>query len=339
MKISILLPVYNVEKFLAQTLESLAGQTFRDFELVAVDDCSTDKSPEILRQFAPKFPAINIIRNSANQHLARTLNIGLRACRGEYVYRIDADDWLLPDCLEKMVKTLERSPAANAVVCDTLRVDGDGRPRRVWLNLLEDYYLKKNELFRVAFGGIPCLIRKDVFFAAGLHDESLRAASDRDIGVKMVKHINIVGLPERLYMYREHGGNITNSSGAYKNSREYLEHFRKLPERFFTPADYISDWAQVKRFKDLPADFAAARRRKYANTIARCALHLARLGLKREALAELQKAEFLAPDCNYSAFAWLIRIGFRDLRKFWVNMNCWFKYAYDDFYMVDVKNP
>ncbi|GBR77324.1 putative glycosyl transferase [Candidatus Termititenax persephonae] len=235
-----------------------------------------------------------------------------------------------------MVKALERNPAANAVVCDILRVDSEDRPRSVWLNLLADYYLKKNELFRVAFGGIPCLIRRDVFLAAGLHEESLRASSDRDIGVKMVKHINIVGVPERLYMYREHGGNITSNSRAYKRSPEYREHFRRLAARYFAPEDYLNDWAEVRRFQDLAADYAVERRRKYANTILRCALQLAVLGRKKEALAELPKAAFLAPEVNYSAFAALLRLGFRDLRNFWVNMNCWFKYAYDDYFLVDV---
>ena len=339
MKISVLMPVYNVEKFLTQTLQSLAAQTFRDFELIAVDDCSTDRSPEILHEYSAQLPSCRIIRNSVNRHVSASRNIGLRAAQGEYIYCIDSDDWLLPDCLEKMVKVLERNPSANAVVCDSLRVDADDKPRRIWFNLLEDYYLKKNQLFRVAFGNIPCLIRKDIFFAAGLYDETLRAAVDRDIGIKMVKHINIVGIPERLYIYREHSSNITHNSAAYKNSREFQEHFRKLTKKYFTPADYINDWEQVKKFRELDADFAEARRHKYANTILKCALHLALLGHKTEALAEIKKAEFLAPEIKYSAFAVLIRLGFRNLRKFWVNMNVWFKYAYDDYYMVDVKNP
>lgn len=336
MKISVVCPIYNSEKFLAQTLEALAEQTFRDFELIAVDDCSSDNSPEILRQFAPRFSKINIIRNSTNQHAARTMNVGLKACQGDYVFRMDSDDWLLPDSLEKMVKTLEHNPAANAVVCDTLRINEQTKAQRVLLNLLEDYYLKKNALFRLAFGGQPCLIRRDVWFAAGLHTEHLRASSDREICIKMVKHINIVGIPERLYMYREHSENITSNSYAYKHSPEYLAHFRRLIEKTFKPEDYINNWEQVKRFKDLSADFMAARRQKYANVILRCALQLAALGRRQEALAELKKAQFLAPQVNYTAFDVLLKLGVKNLHKFWINMNCWFKYAYDDLNMVDV---
>ena len=337
MKISILLPVYNMEKYLAQTLTAIAEQTFREFELIAIDDCSTDNSPEILRQFASKFPSLKIIRNSTNQHAAGTMNIGLKACQSDYVFRNDADDWLRPDALEKMIKTLEKDTSLNAVVCDALRVDAQGQPKRLLLTLTEDYFLKKCELFRMAFGGQPCLIRRDVWFAAGLHAEHLRAGSDRDIGIKMIRHIRIAGIPERLYIYREHADNITSNSKGYKNSPEYLEHFRRLTESVFRPEDYINDWAQVRRHKTLEFDYAPERQRKYANTILRCALHLALLGRRPEALEELKKAQFLAPRINYQAFALLLRLGVRDLRNFWVNMNCWFKYAYDDLNIVDLK--
>ncbi|MDR1997926.1 MAG: glycosyltransferase [Candidatus Margulisbacteria bacterium] len=336
MKLSILLPVYNIEKYLAQALDSLAAQTYRDFELVLVDDASTDSTPEIIRSYAARFPALQLIRNPANQHLARTLNIGLKACRGEYVFRLDGDDYAAPDILEKMVRALEREPAANAVVCDRLRVNADGTPRRLWLTLTEDYYLKKDGLFRVAFGGQPCLIKKAVFFAAGLHAENLRSSSDRDICIKMARHINITGIPERLYFYRENPDNITSNSYAYKNSPAYLEYFRRLTDSTFRPEDYINDWALVRRFQTLDFDYAAARRQKYANIILRCALRLAAYGRRRAALAELKKAEYLAPQLNYSAFALAVALGFKNLHKFWVNMNCWFKYAYDDLNMLEL---
>ncbi|MDR2430887.1 MAG: glycosyltransferase family 2 protein [Candidatus Margulisbacteria bacterium] len=337
MKISVLLPVYNIENYLAATLASLAEQTFRDFELVCVDDASSDSTPEIMRGYAAKFPALRIIRNETNQRLARTLNIGLKACQGEYIFRLDGDDLLTPDALEKMAGALERFPRANAVVCDRLHINKAGEPFRVSLTLTEDYYLKKNMLFRTAFGGQPCLIERAVWFAAGLHSEFLRAASDRDIGLKMVRHIQIAGLPERLYLYREHAANTTSGSGAYKNSAEFQEHFRRLTDRVFQPEDYVNDWAMVKRHKALDFDYAGERNKKYANTILRCALCLAARGQKKEALAEIKKAEFLAPRINYAAFAALIALGFRDLQKFWVNMNCWFNYAYDENNIVELK--
>lgn len=336
MKISILLPVYNIAKYLPATLDSLSAQTFRDFEIVCVDDASSDNTLEIMQEYASKFPVVNIVRNATNQRLARTLNIGLQACRGEYIFRIDGDDLLTPDALEKMMRTLEQNPQANAAVCDREHIDENGRPYRLSLTLTEDYYLKKNMIFRTAFGGQPCLIKKDVWFAAGLHSEFLRAASDKDMGLKMVKHINIVGLPERLYIYREHRANTTSNSGSYKNSAEFQNHFRELTDSVFTAEDYINAWDMIKRHKTLEFDYAKERQKKYANTILRCALHLAELGRKKDALAEIKKAEFLAPQINYKAFVWLIKLGCKNLRKFWTNMNCWFNYAYDENNVVNI---
>jgi hypothetical protein len=234
-----------------------------------------------------------------------------------------------------MLKTLAQNPQANGVVCDRLHIDTDGQPKRMSLTLTEDYYLKKNILFRTAFGGQPCLIRKDIWFAAGLFNENLRFLEDYEMGLKMTQHIHIVGVPERLYFYREYDGNMTSRSRKDKTPQTRA-HIQSLKNMLFTPADYISDWEQVKRHNDLLFDYAIERHKKYANTILRCALHLAALGHRSDALAEIKKAEYLAPNINYSAFAFLLKLGFKNLDRFRINMNCWFNYAYDDHNVVNV---
>ncbi|MDR1453259.1 MAG: glycosyltransferase [Candidatus Margulisbacteria bacterium] len=336
MKISVLLPAYNAAPYLPLTLDALAGQTFRDFEIVFVDDCSTDGTLAIMQNNAARFPAAQIMHNKTNQKLARALNIGLRRCQGEYIFRLDADDLLTPDALEKMLKTLAQNPQANGVVCDRLHIDAAGRPQRMSLTLTENYYLQKNILFRTAFGGQPCLIRKDIWSAAGLFNADLRFWEDYAMGLKMARHIHIVGVPERLYLYREYAGNMTSRSRQDKTAqaRAYIQN---LKNTLFTPADYSNAWEQVKRHKDLLFDFAAERNQKYANIILRCALHLAALGRRSDALAELKKAEYLAPQINYSAFAFLLKLGFKNLDKFRVNMNCWFNYAYDDHHVIPLQ--
>ena len=335
MKISVLLPAYNAARYLPETLNSLAGQTFQDFEIVFVDDCSTDDTLAVMQNNTARFPAVQIIHNETNQKLARTLNIGLRRCQGEYVFRIDADDLLAPDGLEKMLKTLAQNPQATGVVCARLHIDAAGQPTRLSLTLTEDYYLQKNILFRTAFGGQPCLIRKDIWFAAGLFNADLRFWEDYEMGLKMARHIHIVGVPERLYLYREYTGNMTSRSRQDKTAQTRAQ-IQNLKNTLFTPADYINDWEQVKRHKDLLFDYAVERNQKYANLILRCALQLAALGRRSDVLAELKKAEYLAPQINYGVFAFLLKLGFKNLDKFRVNMNCWFNYAYDDHHVIAV---
>lgn len=101
--ISIILPVYNVELFLDRCLASLIRQTYKDFEIIAVDDKSTDSSLSILYEWKERDNRLKIVENDENQGLSRVRNIGMKHAVGEYIYFLDSDDWLDPDYLEKML--------------------------------------------------------------------------------------------------------------------------------------------------------------------------------------------------------------------------------------------
>lgn len=113
--ISVIFPVYNTESYLPQAMESLAVQTIRDFELVAVDDGSTDRSGEILREYAGRFPRMKIIRQENRGHTA-ALNTGLRNADGRYIAFVDSDDWIAPDMLGHLLRTAETC-GADLVQC------------------------------------------------------------------------------------------------------------------------------------------------------------------------------------------------------------------------------
>ena len=98
-KISVIVPVYNVEKYLNECLDSVLAQTFKDFEVICVNDGSTDNSPEILRQYADKDQRVKIVTQS-NQGLSMARNNGLKEACGRYVYFVDSDDAIHPQCLE-----------------------------------------------------------------------------------------------------------------------------------------------------------------------------------------------------------------------------------------------
>jgi glycosyltransferase involved in cell wall biosynthesis len=103
--ISVIIPVYNVEDYLAQCLDSICNQTFRDIEIICVNDGSTDHSPDILTQYSLKDERISII-NQHNQGLAASRNNGLKIAKGEYVYFIDSDDYLEFDALERLYDSI-----------------------------------------------------------------------------------------------------------------------------------------------------------------------------------------------------------------------------------------
>ena len=127
-KISVLMAVHNGEKFLPQALESIYRQTCQDFEFIIVDDASSDRTPEILLDRKDSRTAI--YRNAQRQGLTKSLNVGLKLCRGEYVARMDADDVSLPQRFEKQLKVLEGNPACLVVGCWCARIDAEGKGLR-----------------------------------------------------------------------------------------------------------------------------------------------------------------------------------------------------------------
>ncbi len=122
-KVTVLMPAYNAEKYIKTAIESILNQTYKDFEFIIVNDCSTDKTLKIIEDYAKKDKRIKVISNTENQKIAKTLNIGLKEAQGEYIARMDADDWSYPDRIEKQVDFMEKNPevvlsSGNMEICD-----------------------------------------------------------------------------------------------------------------------------------------------------------------------------------------------------------------------------
>lgn len=107
MLISVVVPIYNVEPYLAACLDSILSQTFQDFEVIAINDCSTDLSMQVLQSYLAKFPSIKVIDNEVNQGLSAVRNIGIEASIGEYIYFMDSDDCLPKNAFEVMAAEIQ----------------------------------------------------------------------------------------------------------------------------------------------------------------------------------------------------------------------------------------
>lgn len=116
--VSIIIPVYNVEEYLPQCLDSVLGQTYRDLEVIVVNDGSTDGSLRIMKEYAARDPRIRII-DKQNEGVAPTRNVGLKAATGDYILFVDSDDWIEPDMVEFLV-TQQQSTQADIVVCGSV---------------------------------------------------------------------------------------------------------------------------------------------------------------------------------------------------------------------------
>lgn len=118
MKVSILTAVYNTATYLPQCIESVLAQTHRDWQLICIDDCSTDGSLDIINRYAATDSRITVVRNAENQGQAKARNAGLLHADGEIVTMLDSDDWIAPDALEKIVVAFEGSRDIDCVLFD-----------------------------------------------------------------------------------------------------------------------------------------------------------------------------------------------------------------------------
>lgn len=141
MRLSIIVPVYNMaaEGKLNYCMDSLVGQTISDYEIIAVDDASTDRSPEILREYEARFPEkVRVILCSENRRQGGAKNTGLEAARGDWIGFVDSDDWVAPSCYEKLLKRAEETEA-DLVGCDYSFVTERGfTPGRIVKNNTSD---------------------------------------------------------------------------------------------------------------------------------------------------------------------------------------------------------
>lgn len=115
-QISILVAVYNTAPYLPQCLDSLCRQTLRDIQIICIDDCSTDQSPQILADYAQRDARITLLRTPHNSGQAAARNLGLQIATGEFTTFVDSDDWLAPDALEQALGALAQNPAIDCAV-------------------------------------------------------------------------------------------------------------------------------------------------------------------------------------------------------------------------------
>ena len=152
-KVSIIVPVYNVEKYLERCLDSLINQSFHDIEILAINDGSTDRSLEILKKYESTDNRIKIINNS-NVGVSETRNIGIMESKGEFIVFVDSDDWIDKDMIEKMYKFMVNEKS-DMGISTYIREFGDHSRERKFnlpeINIYENEQVK-NDLFRKLVG-------------------------------------------------------------------------------------------------------------------------------------------------------------------------------------------
>jgi glycosyltransferase involved in cell wall biosynthesis len=200
--VSVVMPVYNGEKYLKTALDSILAQTFVDFELIIVNDGSNDGTPEILKNYSD--PRVTIINNAFNIGIPKSLNKALKIIRGEYFCRQDADDFSLPERLERQVAFLKKHDSMGAVGSSYSLIDLDSRDIKT-ITLSENPYT-------VHFMCMPSiLIRKACLEKVGLFREVFDIAEDYDFYLRLSEYFKIGIIVEPLYKYRIYNSSTTGS--------------------------------------------------------------------------------------------------------------------------------
>ncbi|QWV99039.1 glycosyltransferase family 2 protein [Geomonas nitrogeniifigens] len=210
--VSILLPVYNAEPYLAEAIDSLLAQTFTDFELIVVNDGSTDGSAKVIARYAD--PRIRLLEQE-NRGLSPSLNRAISVSRGRYLARQDADDISYPERLAKQVDFLERHPDCGLLGTWADIYVGSRRTERAHQHPCDNAALKFNLLCDNYFVHSSVMMRRSVQERVGLYAaEADRQPEDFDLWSRFVRDgdCRIGNLPERLVGYREVEGSICRTA-------------------------------------------------------------------------------------------------------------------------------
>lgn len=157
-KVSVIMSVYNSDKFLSESIESILNQTFRDFEFIIINDCSTDKSLDIIKKYSKNDNRIVLIENENNIGLTKSLNKGVKIAKGNYIARIDADDTALNNRFEVQYNFLEKNKNIFLVGGGTYEIDYKGKIIRRFLRITNSYLLKKRLIKK------NCIYHSSIFF-------------------------------------------------------------------------------------------------------------------------------------------------------------------------------
>lgn len=228
-EVTVLMPVYNAEKYLSEAIESILNQTFTRFEFLIINDGSTDNSEKIIRKYND--PRIKYIRNEKNIQLISTLNKGIRLAKGKYIIRMDADDISVKNRIEKQVAYMEKHPEVG--VCGSfIQVFGENVKSYISKRPEKDMNIRASLLTRNALGHPNVIIRKSVIISNDIfYNISHYRMEDWGLWVSLMPVCKFHNIQEVLLYYRYVQ---TSESRQNKKDEKHLNISSEITQKFFT---------------------------------------------------------------------------------------------------------
>lgn len=226
---SIILPAYNAEKYIAKSISSILNQTYKNFELIIIDDGSTDNTLKEVNKFNDS--RIKIIKNEENLGLPKTLNKAIYLSKGKYIARADADDeWIDKDKLKRQINFLEENPKYALVGTGAICVDKNGKYLYKYLKPKTNKKIKKTILGYNCFIHSSVVFKKSIAKEVGLYSEDdidINVAQDYSLWLKLGVKWKLYNLPHHSIKYM-----VNQNSHGRKNIKKQIKTSIKLAQKY-----------------------------------------------------------------------------------------------------------
>ena len=212
-KVSVYITNHNYGKYIKKSIESVLNQTFKNFELIIIDDGSSDNSKRIINEYENNPKIITIFQKQKGLNV--TNNVAIKQSKGEYIIRLDADDWLDKNALKILANYLDKNKDRALVFPDYFEVDSEG----IIVNRVKRHNFDKVTLLDRPAHGACTLIRKKYLKEVGMYDENFSCQDGYDIWLRLTYKYKVGNINKPLFFYRRHGNNLTNNKTRILNTR------------------------------------------------------------------------------------------------------------------------
>ncbi|WP_165569484.1 glycosyltransferase family 2 protein [Corallincola luteus] len=248
--VSVIIPAYNRDNYIAYTIDSVLNQTLTNLELIVVDDGSTDQTRKIIESYTDDRVTVLEHPGGVNRGQAAAINVGLKHASGEFLAILDSDDYWAPEKLETLVGHLQSHPDIGLVYSNGFAVDPENQPI---YPIYRDGHEEHNDPARVL---IDCyfllpnnaVLRREIMTQVGEFDESLRAAQDHDMAIRVAEVTKMAYLDLPLFFYRRHPDSISSTRKhiRWQNGFYILE---KAVKRFGYSSEAVRQRKAVLHFR------------------------------------------------------------------------------------------
>lgn len=251
--ISVVIPAYNAADFIAETLDSILAQTVQDFEIIVVDDGSTDNTVQVVREYAARDARIRLIQNNHGRQ-SQARNTAIAVAQYPWIAPIDADDLIVPTRFEKQLDAARKKPDVVAWASYGMLITADGRPyreRQGRPQTVEEFKAMMQNGELIAVPNSSCLLRKDVVQAVGGYDSRFDGLEDVEILIRMAQRGAVLVLPESLMQYRMHYDSTTGAFESFTHQRKMFVFLEERNQKRLQGADLTLD-AFLRDFEAVP---------------------------------------------------------------------------------------